>query len=551
MWKNLTIRSRLVVAAIPGILLIGAALVLIAYLTASSMAKTLVNQMLLTKADGDLRAAKLYIARDFGQLSFQDGKLVDAQGRPISGRTEMPDAISRDLGLVFSLFEREGTDFVRIATSVRNAEGQRQLGTRLGESSAAHAPLTQGERYVGESDVLGVPHLTAYEPLLDTSGQVIGVFGLGVPKTRASAIVAKGMTEMVLGMSVALLIVVAVGILGIFGMSRMITGPIRQVTARLREIAEGEGDLSQRLPAEGQNELAELARTFNLIVERIHAMVKDVAGVSTHLASAAEELSLTSGETSEQVRHQLSETDQVATAIHEMTATVEEVARHAAEAARAAQETDREAEAGSQVVAQAIAAIEALAGEVESAGQVITRLSDDSREIGAVLDVIRGVAAQTNLLALNAAIEAARAGEQGRGFAVVADEVRTLASRTQDSIQDIQGKIERVQSGSAGAVAVMEQGRVRAGEGVDQARQAGESLRAIAAAIARINDMNTQIASAAEEQSAVAEEINRNIQSMSQSVSQISDGSMQAAAASGELARLATSLQDSSGRFKI
>jgi methyl-accepting chemotaxis protein len=551
MWKNLTIRARLVVAAVPGILLIGAALVLIAYLTASSMAQTLVHQTLLTKADGDLRAAKLYIARDFGQLSVQDGKLVDAQGRPIEGRTEMPDAISRDLGLVFSLFARDGNDFVRIATSVRDADGQRQLGTRLSASSAAHAPLTQGERYVGESDVLGEPHLTAYEPLLDASGRVIGVFGLGIPKTRATAIVDKGMAEMVLGMSLALLIVVAVGILGVFGLSRMITGPIRQVTARLREIAEGEGDLSRRLPAEGHNELAELARTFNLIVERIHAMVKEVAGVSTHLAAAAEELSLTSGETSEQVRHQLSETDQVATAIHEMTATVEEVARHAADAARAAQETDREAEAGSRVVEQAIAAIEALAHEVESAGQVIARLSDDSREIGAVLDVIRGVAAQTNLLALNAAIEAARAGEQGRGFAVVADEVRTLASRTQDSIQDIQGKIERVQSGSAGAVAVMEQGRVRAGEGVEQARQAGESLRAIAAAIARINDMNTQIASAAEEQSAVAEEINRNIQSMSQSVSQISDGAMQAASASGELARLAASLQDSSGRFRI
>jgi len=272
---------------------------------------------------------------------------------------------------------------------------------------------------------------------------------------------------------------------------------------------------------------------------------------SSMAETLVQQMSLTSGETSEHVRTQLSETDQVATAIHEMTATVEEVARHAADAARAAQETDREAEAGSQVVEQAIVAIEALAGVVESAGQVIGRLSDDSREIGAVLDVIRGVAAQTNLLALNAAIEAPRAGEQGRGFAVVAAEVRTLASRTQDSIQDIQGKIERVQSGSAGAVAVMDQGRVRAGEGVAQARQAGASLRAIAAAIARINDMNTQIASAAEEQSAVAEEINRNIQSLSQSVGQIADGSTQAAAASGELARLAASLQDSSGRFKI
>ncbi|MCK7576450.1 MAG: methyl-accepting chemotaxis protein [Chromatiales bacterium] len=552
MWKNLTIRARLVVAAIPGILLIGAALVLIAYLTASSMARSLVDQTLLAKADGDLNAARLYIEREFGALRLQDdGTLVDSKARPVEGRSEMPDAISRDLGLVFSIFVRDGNDFVRIATSVRGADGQRQVGSRLGPTSASHAPLMRSERYVGESEVLGEPHLTAYEPLRDATGTVIGVFGLGIPKTRANDIVSQGMHEMVASMMLALVVVLVLGVLGVLWLARMITGPIRRVTAQLRDIAEGEGDLRRRLGVDGRNELADLARTFDLIVERIHNMVKEVAGVSTHLAAAAEELSLTSSETSEQVRHQLSETDQVATAIHEMTATVEEVARHAADAARAAQETDREAEVGSRVVEQAIVAIEALANEVEAAGQVIARLSDDSREIGAVLDVIRGVAAQTNLLALNAAIEAARAGEQGRGFAVVADEVRTLASRTQDSIQDIQDKIERVQSGSSGAVAVMEQGRARAGEGVAQARQAGESLRAIAAAIARINDMNTQIASAAEEQSAVAEEINRNIQSMSQSVSQISDGAMQAASASSELARLAASLQDSSGRFRI
>ncbi|MBK1718484.1 methyl-accepting chemotaxis protein [Thiocystis violacea] len=551
MWKNLTIRTRLMVVAMPGVLLIGTLLVLIAYLTASSMARSLVDQTLLMKADGDLRATKLYIERIHGRFLSRDGRLVDAKGEAVEGRFEVVDAISQDLGLVFSLFSRDGGEFVRISTSVRDKDGQRQLGTRLGESSAAHAPLIRGERYVGESDVLGEPHLTAYESLLDESGQVIGAYGLGISRVRADAIQSAGMGDLLRRMGLALSLVMVLGVVGVYGLSRMITRPIRQVTGRLKEIAEGEGDLSQRLGVEGRNELADLARTFDLIVDRIHGMVREVAGVSAHLASAAEELSVTSGETSEQVRHQLSETDQVATAIHEMTATVEEVARHAADAARAAQETDREADAGALVVEQTILAIESLASEVETAGGFIGRLSEDSREIGAVLDVIRAVAAQTNLLALNAAIEAARAGEQGRGFAVVADEVRTLASRTQDSIQDIQGKIERVQTGSIGAVAVMEQGQIKARDGVAQARRAGESLRAIAVAIARINDMNTQIASAAEEQSAVAEEINRNIQSMAQGVNQISGGSRQVTAASAELAKLAANLQDTTGRFRI
>ncbi len=551
MWKNLTIRARLVAVAVPGLLLIGFALVLIAYLTASDMARTLVDQTLLTKADGDLRAANVYIDRYFGRLAAGDGRLVDAKGVPVEGRFEMVDAISQDLGIVFSIFSRDGDEFVRVATSARGADGARQTGTRLGAASAAHGPVMRGERYVGEADVLGQPHLTAYEPLVDEAGKVIGTYGLGIPKARANAIVSGGISDLLLRMGLALLLVMVLGFGGVIWLSRMITGPIRQVSERLREIADGEGDLSQRLGAEGRNELADLARTFDRIVDRIHTLVREVAGVSSHLAAAAEELSITSAETGEQVKQQLSETDQVATAINEMTATVEEVARHAAEAARAAQDTDREADAGAQVVARTIVSIEALASEVEAAGQVIGRLSDDSREIGAVLDVIREVAAQTNLLALNAAIEAARAGEQGRGFAVVADEVRTLARRTQDSILDVQGKIERVQTGSAGAVAVMEQGQIKARDTVDQARQAGESLRAITASIARINDMNTQIASAAEEQSAVAEEINRNIQTMAESVNQISDGSIQVTAASGELAKLAANLQDCTGRFKL
>ncbi len=294
-----------------------------------------------------------------------------------------------------------------------------------------------------------------------------------------------------------------------------------------------------------------LLAAFAHMVTNMRRVLNEVTTASVQVAAAAEQLSATSEQMREQVRLEQSETDQVVTAMNEMSTTVEEVARHAAAAATAARETDQETEAGSKVVMRTVAAIEALAQEVEAAGAVIAQLSVDSTEIGAVLDVIRGVAEQTNLLALNAAIEAARAGEQGRGFAVVAAEVRTLASRTQSSILDIQAKIERVQNSSAGAVQVMEKGQVKARESVAQARQAGESLHVISVSITSINDMNRQIASAAEEQSAVAEEINRNIHTISGTVDQTATGSAHIATASEELARLAAQLQERLAQFNI
>ncbi|AOV18755.1 hypothetical protein BJI67_16065 (plasmid) [Acidihalobacter aeolianus] len=340
--------------------------------------------------------------------------------------------------------------------------------------------------------------------------------------------------------------------------SALVTTAVMSMRTRLRstvetmeDIAQGEGDLTRRMASQGRDELDHLADAFNKFVARIQNVVSQVAGSTAQLAAAAEELSATSEETGRHVINQQSETDQVATAINEMSATVQEVARNASDASRAAQEADHATKEGRQVVEHSIGSIQQVAGEVEQAAEVIRTVERDSVEIGRVLEVINGISEQTNLLALNAAIEAARAGEQGRGFAVVADEVRTLAKRTQDSTEEIRAMIERLQGGSKQAVAAMDSGHKRAQASVDQAQAAGVSLNTIAQAVTKINDMNALIASAAEEQSSVAEEINRNVTNISQGTQQTAAGAQQTTTASEDLARLSAELQTLVNQFRI
>jgi len=311
------------------------------------------------------------------------------------------------------------------------------------------------------------------------------------------------------------------------------------------------GDLTKKISLLGKDEFAWMCWEYTCARKGFTEVVESIKGNAAQLASAAEELSAITEQSSKGVVRQQSETQQVATAMNEMSATVQEVAKNAASAATAASEADEQAKNGHAVVNDTVTTITALANEVSLTADVIERLKGDSLSIGAVLDVIRDIAEQTNLLALNAAIEAARAGEQGRGFAVVADEVRTLASRTQQSTQEINEMIERLQSGANEAVTAMEQGRSKAEATVEQAQKAGAALNAITEVVFNIKAMNMQIASAADEQSATAEEINRNIVNISEVADETASGSQQTALASDELARLAVDLQEKVDKFQI
>ncbi|WP_404942773.1 methyl-accepting chemotaxis protein [Pseudomonas protegens] len=279
--------------------------------------------------------------------------------------------------------------------------------------------------------------------------------------------------------------------------------------------------------------------------------IEQIAGSATQLASASEELSAVTEEASRGVQQQNTEIEQAATAVNEMTAAVEEVARNAVSTSEASQQSTQAAREGRDRVVQTVEAIQTMAHDVQNTSVMIEGLATQGRDIGKVLDVIRAIAEQTNLLALNAAIEAARAGEAGRGFAVVADEVRALAHRTAQSTQEIEKMVAGIQNGTGEAVESMQQSNQRTQSTLELARAAGVSLEQIAESINQINERNLVIASASEEQAQVSREVDRNLVNIRDLATQSAAGANQTSAASHELSRLAVDLNAMVARFVV
>lgn len=279
-----------------------------------------------------------------------------------------------------------------------------------------------------------------------------------------------------------------------------ITGSIRKVSGSLKEIAEGDGDLTVRIDYANNDEVGDLVHWFNQFLNKLHTSISETIESINSLAQVSTQLASSSSTSKARIQDQSKSIDQVSRSMNEMFETVSHIADYASNASSEASSANHEAGAGTEVVEKTIEAIHELADEVKIASQVIDELESHTSNVGVILDTIRGIADQTNLLALNAAIEAARAGEQGRGFAVVADEVRTLASRTQDSTQEIQHVLEELQRASRGAVEAMQRGMNKADIGVEQSSSAGDSLTSIAGKVEAINVVNEQIASATEEQ---------------------------------------------------
>lgn len=325
------------------------------------------------------------------------------------------------------------------------------------------------------------------------------------------------------------------------------THKMQAVIARIRS----DNDLSLRVDIQGKNEVASMGHDFNLLLAKFQNVIETIFDSTTHVSATAEELSLITDETNGRMQQQMKDTDTVASAIEEMSASVQEVVNSANETAQTTKQAEQSVERGGQVVSDTVASINLLAGDVSRVGEVIGNLEQESLNIGTVLDVIRGIAEQTNLLALNAAIEAARAGEQGRGFAVVADEVRNLASRTQQSTHEIQAMIEKLQEEAREAVSAMERGKQSAETGVTRANEANVALSEITTAISTIHDMASHIVNASQQQGQVAGEVAQSISTIKHSVDETGHSVDHITQASGNLAQLATQLHGLVSHYKI
>ncbi|ROU02033.1 methyl-accepting chemotaxis protein [Marinobacter sp. R17] len=350
---------------------------------------------------------------------------------------------------------------------------------------------------------------------------------------------------------VVTIIVLAISGLIFFVATRLIIQSINELRTRLDDIAEGEGDLSSRVPVESNDDLGRLATSFNAVIGNLQSMVREIKDLSTELKDGAEKLDRAAADNREGISQQTDAITQVATAINQMQSAIEEVAANAGTAADVTSSAQANTESGARIIHNASEEVNRLSDQIEKAVGVIRKLSEDSSNITSVLDVIRGIAEQTNLLALNAAIEAARAGEQGRGFAVVADEVRTLAQRTQESTSDIQSMITTLQTGVSDIVSVMETGNEQAEQTVKLSGEAERELTEILNAMNSISDVNASVASATEEQTQVVDEINRSITRINDLAQNSDARSVEIDQISQLLAGHAQTLTTQVGRYRV
>ena len=516
----------------------------------------------------DAYAAGTAARADMGTHATLASEPIDAMGKTVE---RMPaDAENRYAGLKaiselrmnwqlvrYQMRGYNTTPTVEVAAKVEQQIAQaRQSAARLkavlGEEFSAQVAITEqaldGYLVALKAVVAQTEAIAAARQEMASQTEEISRLGLALTQDQNARLDQDTTQARITQVTVAVLALL-IGMLAAWLITRQITQPLADTLAVVRNIAAG--DLTDQRRIERQDEMGALQQGVMGMAATLRELISGIRDSVTQMASAAEQLSAITEQTSVGMNGQKIETDQVATAMHEMSATVQEVARNAEDASQAASDADREARAGDAVVSEAVTQIERLSEEMLRSTEAMAKLESESNRIGSVMDVIKAVADQTNLLALNAAIEAARAGEAGRGFAVVADEVRGLAQRTQKSTEEIEQLVAGLQQGTQQVAAAMQNSHNLTESSVELTRKAGRALTDITAKVSNIQAMNQQIAAAAEEQGAVAEEISRSVINVRDISEQTATASDETAASSVELARLGGELQAMVSRFRV
>ncbi|MDG5815559.1 methyl-accepting chemotaxis protein [Chitinispirillales bacterium ANBcel5] len=497
MFNNLSLKLKLILFTGTLLLIMGVTLSFVAYRAAERAGEEIAEEVFEEKLYGDINAVRRYVESFYGSISLQEGKLVDKSGLPIENRHEMVDAVLKELGVVATIFVRDGQDFRRISTNIENEDGTRAVGTMLGTQSDAYQPVTQQQQYIGEARILGLPYLCAYDPIINDDDEVIGIIFVGVDKTEAEYLRSDELRTLMFQIAGAFFFVFIAALFVLFVIIKKITAPIVETTEMLKDIAQGEGDLTKRLKITTQDEIGELSKWFNVFVEKIQNIIKEVNSDTTALSAASEELSSSSTQIAANAEEMTAQSTTAASASEQATSnintisaateqisgSISTVATSIEEMNASLNEVSRNCQKESEIALNATE-------EAKKSKEIMVRLGTAAKSVDKIVEVINDIADQTNLLALNATIEAASAGDAGKGFAVVANEVKELAKQTANATKEISTQVEQMQTNTESAVAAID---------------------SIAEVINEVNQISQTIVSAVEEQTATISEISSSV----------------------------------------